>query len=173
MVTTALQMKPLSDQQRDDLRARFPYQLPSQWVGRLASQDGWQAANTMYLNAERKRAASAMRHLMDAVGVDQVRSVDEAMDLVELAFRVFASSDDFSGSIQRQPGGALHVEVERCPVYQALETANWQTVTACPSWYRRRGWLDALGVQATDTLLGEKKWGDAACAFEIDIKHLE
>jgi hypothetical protein len=172
MTTAQPRMKLLSDEQIRVLRSRFPYQLPSEWAARLAAHDGWRAANTIYLNAERKRASSGMRHLMAEVGVDRVRSREEALELFELAFRTFASSDDFTGRIERQPEGALRIEVERCPVYEALEAADWRGVTACPSWYRRRGWLDAMGVQATDSLLGEKKWGDSACVSEIQVQRV-
>lgn len=172
MVATHLSMNSLTEAQIATLRERFPYQLPAEWVGRLAARDGWQAANRSYLQAEQKRSTAAMHHLMDQLGVHQVHSPDEALDLLELAFRVFANSGDFTGTIARLPGGTIRVEVQRCPVYQALEDADWHTVTACPSWYRRRGWLDALGVTATDSLLGEKKWGDIACVSEIQIKQV-
>lgn len=172
MTTAQLNMKSLSEEQIRTLRSRFPYQLPSEWVSRLSAHDGWRAANRIYLNAERKRSTAAMHHLMAEIGIDQVHSREEALDLIELAFRVFTSSDDFAGTIERQGGGVLHMEVQRCPVYEALEAANWQMVTACPSWYRRRGWIEALGVRGTDSLLGEKKWGDPACATEIEIQHV-
>jgi hypothetical protein len=172
MIATRLNMDSLTEGQVAALRQRFPYQLPAEWVGRLAASDGWQAANLQFLEAERKRSTAAMRHLMDELGVERVDSREEALDLMELAFRVFTSNGDFTGTIDRAPDGVLRVEVQRCPVYQALEDAGWRTVTACPSWYRRRGWLDALGVHATDSLLGEKKWGDVACVSEIQIQQV-
>lgn len=173
MTTAArLSMASLTEGQVQSLRERYPYQLPSEWVGRLAARSGWQEANGTYLRAEQKRAMTAMRHLMGELGVESVSTPDEALDLVECAFNVFAESKDFSGTIERLPGAMLRVEVSQCPVYEALESSKWRMVTACPSWYRRRGWLDALGVQATDSLVGEKKWGDAACAAEIQIEHV-
>jgi hypothetical protein len=172
MVATRIGIGSLTEEQIRTLRARFPYHIPAEWVSRLALREGWEAANRAYLTAERKRSAAAMTHLMGELGMDRVHSPDEALDLMELAFRVFASSEDFGGTFERLPNSTMRVEVQRCPVYQALEDANWHTVTACPSWYRRRGWLDALGVVATDSLVGEKKWGDAACAAEIHIERV-
>lgn len=173
MITTAhSNLKPLTDEQVQALRQRFQYQLPTEWVARLAARDGWPQANRTYLNGERKRSGVAMRALMDEVGIERVHSREQAIDLIELAFQVFTGGADFTGTIERKADGLLWVEVQQCPVYEALEAAHWHTVTACPSWYRRRGWLDALSVQATDTLLGEKKWGDAACASEIQIQRI-
>jgi hypothetical protein len=53
-----------------------------------------------------------------------------------------------------------------------MQASGWHSVTACPSTHRRRGWFDALGVDATDTIVGEQKWGDAACATEIEIRQV-
>jgi len=92
-------MRPLTDQLIGALRERFPHQIPNQWVVRLAAQDGWKAKNRVFLDAERRRAFQAMRYLMKVAGVDRVRSREEALDLVELAFRVFAGGDDFTGTI--------------------------------------------------------------------------
>ena len=146
--------------------------MPSRaWVGKLARERGWEEANVTYLAGERKRAAAAMRHLMKEFGVSRVSSEEEATDLLALAFQVFAPADGFFGALERD-GNKLRVEAVDCPIYKALEDANWHTVTACPSWHKRRGWLDALGVKASDTVLREMKWGDPACVTLIEVKRL-
>lgn len=161
----------LAEEQVKDLRKRFPYMPSRRWVGTLARKRGWLEANVTYLEGERKRAAAAMRHLMAELGVSTVTSVEQATALLVLAFQVFAPEDGFFGSIERN-GGTVRVEAVDCPVYRALEESGWLTVTACPSWHRRRGWIDALGVQATDTVLSEMKWGDAACVSLIEVKRV-
>lgn len=169
MVTERLTSKRLTEEQIEALRARFPYQMPDEWVGKIAAREGWREANTTYLAAERKRSAAAMQHLMAELGVDHARSREQALDLIEIAFEVFACGDDFDGTITRD-GDKLRIEVRHCPVFEAIEASDWHGVTACPSAHRRRGWFDALGVTGTDTLLGEQKWGDAACAAELEIQ---
>lgn len=151
------------------LRERFPYMPSRAWVGELARKRGWQEANTTYLNGERKRAAAAMRHLMQELGVSRVSSPEEAIDLLTIAFQVFAPDQGLLLSLERD-GNQLTVESVNCPVFKALEDAGWHTVTACPSWHKRRGWLDALGVGANDTVLREMKWGDPACRCVIEIR---
>lgn len=162
----------LTDAQVRELRERHPYELPRSWVTALARDRGWRDANVIYLEGERKRSAATMRHLMSEPGVKRVHSTEEARDFIELAFEVFAPDDGFSGTLERRRDGTLRVEVADCPIYEALEAAHWLTVTACPSWHRRRGWLDALGVRATGTVLGKKKWGDPACLTVIDIRRV-
>ena len=48
--------------------------------------------NVAYLEAEKHRAAAAMRDLIREMGVERVRSREEALDLVALACEVFAPS---------------------------------------------------------------------------------
>lgn len=161
----------LSEEQVKDLRKRFPYMPSRRWVGTLAQKRGWLVANVTYLEGERKRAAAAMRHLMAELGVSTVTSVEQAAELLVLAFQVFAPENGFFGALERD-GGRVRVEAVDCPVYRALEESGWHTVTACPSWHRRRGWIDALGVEASDTVLREMKWGDAACISLIEVKRV-
>jgi hypothetical protein len=133
MVASRFDMNSLTEEQIAALYERYAYQLPARWVSRLAACDGWQAANLSHLGAEQKRSAAAMHHLMDELGIQRVHSSGKALDLMGLAFRVFASSGDFTGTIERSPEGVLHVEIPCCPVYQTLEDPDWRTVTACPS----------------------------------------
>lgn len=154
------------------LRKRYPYALDSSWVGRLARERGWQEANALYLRSERKRSAAAMRDLMRETGVESVRSPGEALDLIALACEVFAPDGGFTGVVTRTSDTTLLIASPRCPVYSEIEAREWLGVTACPSWHRRRGWLDALRVQASDSVLQEKKWGDAACVAAIEVGQL-
>lgn len=169
MVTGRLTSNQLTEEQIEVLRARFPYQMSAEWVGKIAAREGWREANTAYLAAERKRAAAAMQRLMGELGVDHARSREQALDLIEIAFEVFACREDFDGTITRD-GDRLRIEVRRCPVFEAMEASSWHGVTACPSAHRRRGWFDALGVTGSDTLLQEQKWGDPSCSAELEIQ---
>ncbi len=110
MVTERLTSKRLTEERIEAMRARFPYQMPVEWVGKIASREGWREANSAYLAAERKRSAAAMQHLMSELGVDHPRSRAEALDLIEIAFEVFACGDDFDGTITRD-GDKLLIEV--------------------------------------------------------------
>lgn len=165
---TSAQYK-LTNEATARLREQFPYMPSRAWVGELARKRGWQEANRTYLNGERKRAKAAMHHLMQELGVTHVSSTEQAVDLLTVAFQVFAPDEGMSLSLERE-GNRLTVESVDCPVFGALEESGWHTVTACPSWHKRRGWLDALGVGASDTVLREMKWGDPACRCVIEIR---
>jgi hypothetical protein len=167
MVTASLS---LTAEQVQALRERHPYAADLSWLPDTVRADGWLTANVQFLEQERKRSAAAMLDLMGVLGVQHVASVEQAVDLLELALTVFAPPAGFSGTVTRDGPGTIRIENAECPVYRAFEDANWHTVTACPSWHRRRGWIEALGVRASDSVVGEKKWGDAACCSIIDVR---
>jgi hypothetical protein len=132
--------------------------------------DGWLEVNRRYLQEERQRGERSMRALMTVLGVDSVQSVDDGLDLIELAVRVFTPPDGYKGTTVRTGTNEIRIVNPYCPIYRAIEERNWRGVTACPSWHLRRGWLDALDVDATDSVIGEKKWGDPACAAVIRVE---
>lgn len=151
------------------LRERHPYAADLSWLDDTLREEGWLGANTRYLEDERRRSAEAMRDLMQELGVERVESAEQAIELIACAAEVFAPPSGFSGRVVRVSPTSLRIANAECPVYQALEDSGWHSVTACPSWHRRRGWIDALGVRASDTVIAEKKWGDAACVAVIDV----
>lgn len=160
----------LTPEQVRRLRKHYPFEPDVSWIPDVVRDEGWLAANVRYLERERERSAAAMRDLMREVRVERVRSTNEVLDLIALAVEVFAPEKGFAGTASRKSDRALQISNPRCPVYQAIEDANWHGVTACPSWHRRRGWLDALGVVATDSVTAEKKWGDPTCATIIEVR---
>lgn len=162
----------LSPEQVAALRERHPYQADLSYVSEVVEHQGWLDANTTYLETERARSEAAMRDLMREAGGERVRSAQDAYELIALAYQVFSPAEGFSGSITMRPDGAMQITVSDCPVFRALEESGWFSVTSCPSWHRRRGWLDALGVDATDSVLSDKKWGTPACVCVIDVERV-
>jgi len=132
--------------------------------------DGWLEANRHYLQEQRQLGERSMRALMERLGVSSIQSAGEALDLIELALHVFSPAEGYRGATGRKGANKLWIVNPYCPIFSALEEHNWRGVTACPSWYIRRGWLDALGVDATDFVVTEKKWGHRTCTAVINIE---
>jgi hypothetical protein len=131
--------------------------------------DGWLTVNRRFLEEQRALGERSMRELMDTLGITEVETAEEALDLVNFAVHVFTPGEGYQGSTVRMSSSELRIINPYCPIYAAMEERNWRGVTACPSWHMRRGWLDALNVEATDSVVAEKKWGDPACAAVIRV----
>ena len=159
----------LSVEATRELRARHPYAPDQTWVPEVVRSAGWEAANIRYLQGERARSVLAMRDLLGALGIERPRTPEEAVDLIALAMEVFAPDEGFGGTVTRMAPAELRMANPVCPTYALIEQQGWLGVTACPSWHRRRGWIDALGVEATDSVLREKKWGDLACVCVLSV----
>jgi hypothetical protein len=110
-----------------------------------------------------------MGDLLSVLGIHGPRDPAEAIDLIELAFEVFAPETGFGGSLRRDPGNTLYLQNAHCPTNELMESQVGLGVTACASWHRRRGWLDALHVEASDSVYSEKRWGAPACSAVLRI----
>ena len=72
--------------------------------------------------------------------------------------------------MRRDPGHRLYVQNAECPTNALMEAQGGFGVTACASWHRRRGWLDALHVEATDSVYSEQRWGSPACSALLHVQ---
>jgi hypothetical protein len=159
----------LSPAERDALRREFSEVEPTAWVSDLARRRRWEDANIAFLRHERERGAHEMTDLMHALDAHRPISPVAAADLVAAAVELYAGAGDSDCSVERLDAECLRIAVGNCPVYRRLEQNHWRGVTACGSWHRRRGWYDAMGIYASDSILGESKWGDQACEALIDF----
>lgn len=159
----------LSTEQVHTLHTRHPIAPDQSWIPEVVRAQGWEVANVRYLEGERLRYAEAMRDLLADLGIAGPSDPGEALDLVSLAFEVFAPEEGFGGSLTRGPDNELRILNPRCPTHELMEAQGWLGVTACASWHRRRGWLDALGVDASDSVLAEKRWSSPVCAAMLRI----
>ena len=163
-------MRTLSEQQSQILRDRHPYWPDYAAITEVAHTAGWEEANRRYLKGERDRAVAPMRDLMDLLGIAAPVDPATALDLIELASRVFTPEGEFSGTIEREGLNRLRVTCQPCPGFLRLEEQNWLGVTACSSWHRRHGWYDAMGIVAQDFVEADMGLGDPACVAVIEVE---
>lgn len=160
----------VSREKKGSLRAEFSAVDDTDWVLRLAREKGWERANRSYLEAMRRRGAEEMASLMDAAGVGNRPSLDEAVQLLEMALSLWAPRVNIKRLHAAEGEAHLQVRVIDCPTYQQIESSCWRGVTACSSWHHRQGWYDALGIAAEDTLVREMKWGYGACVVRVKLR---
>lgn len=154
------------------LRAAHPYEEDPGWLAEVVRTGGRLAGNLRFLQRERERSAEAMGDLMREVGVRRVTSCHDALELIRLACVVFAPESGFRGTARFESECQLRITNGECRASQPRAAGQRMGVTACPSWHRRRGWIDALGVAATDTVLKDAEWGYPACAAMVQVQRL-
>ena len=168
MIMTAIAV--LSEETKKALRDKFAAANDTRWVVHLATEEGWKQANRRYLEAMRQRGAEEMVALMEAEGIERPASLDEAIELLEVALGLWAAGTTVKRMQHHRKGEAvLEIRVPNCPIHAQLEKTGWQGVTACGNWHRRSGWYQSLRLLAEDTLLREKKWGYGACVARVKL----
>jgi hypothetical protein len=159
----------LAEDEIETLRQEFQLSEPTLWANDLARRRRWQDANEAFLKHERERGKKDMEHLMAATGVEKPVGPETAADLVTAAYELYLPGGE-GVTVERLSADCLRVAIRNCPVFQRIEKSNWRGVTACGSWHRRHGWYEAMGIFATDSIIGESKWGDEACEALIDFE---
>ncbi|GAB4329385.1 MAG: hypothetical protein Kow0010_13750 [Dehalococcoidia bacterium] len=157
----------LSPDTARDLRQRYPYERDEAWVLESAREDGWVTANRRFLQWHRQRGAEEMAALMRALHIERVTTAAQAAALLRLAYEVFMPPESFKGEVMRVGNDRVRIVVGTCPMFEKIQRSSWRGVTACGSWHHRRGWYDAMGVDAEDTVIAEQKWGEPSCVAEV------
>ena len=165
----ATSLTTLTPELKDDLRRRFSSTDDLRWVEELAARRGWEEANRSYLESMRERGFQEMSAVMEAAGVGGAVSREDAFQLVEAVLAVYLPEARATRTVDDAGDPVLAIEVQECPTFARIEQSGWHGVTACGSWHRRQGWYQALGMSVVDTVVGEKKWGDVACATLVKI----
>lgn len=138
-------------QEFEDLRRRFEPRAMGPDDAKRAYQLGWSRAQDAYLARERERAHEGMTALMARRGRAAPVDLDDAYDLLELAFRTFNVDGTDPGVTHRdEDGGALVLSVIGCPTQPEPRARAICSERVCPYWHRRQGWIEALGLTATD-----------------------
>lgn len=153
-----------------ELRREFPYQQDEDWVSDVAAASGWPEANRRFLRWHHDRGEAEMRALMDTLAVRGVGRSDVAGSLLRLAYAIFMPHDHFRGNIEALDDDRVRVVVRQCPMFEKLMDADGHGPTACGSWHHRRGWFDAMGIEADDSVYAEQTWGEPACVTEITFR---
>lgn len=159
----------LTPETRERLRAEHPWEQDERWVYQVARQASWTEANRRYLQAQQGRGHEEMKALLEALGIQRVDSPRQAAELIAAGYELFMPLGRFRGQVTPLTERTLLIRVEQCPTFSKFEETGWHGVTACGSWHRRRGWYEAMGVEARDGVVAEKKWGDPACAAHVEL----
>lgn len=160
-------MLKLAPEVKTALRRRFMETEGTRWVTELAARRGWEEANRRYLESKRAQGVREMAALMQDLGITGPVSRDDAFDLLETAVAIYLPEAVVRRTVADDGQVDLQIVVRECPTYACIERSAWHGVTVCDSWHRRQGWYQAMGVDAMDTIVGEKKWGDVACAAQV------
>ena len=158
-------------QEFEDLRRRFAPRAMGPDDAKRAYQLGWSRAQDAYLTRERERARVGMTELMARRGQAAPVELDDAYHLLELAFRTFNAGGVEPGVTHRdEGGGALVLSVIGCPTQAEPRAQAICSERVCPYWHRRQGWIEAMGLTATDRRDPSAAGGAGGCTSVVALR---
>jgi hypothetical protein len=138
------------------------------WPVALARNQGWQVANAAYLAAQRQWGVNEMQALLRALDLepplDPAMTREVLLAAIELYFHTSRTDADVTVEDNR-----LRIDISRCPVFERFTDFRWGGLTACGCFARRRGWYQAMGIEADEELVTLRKWGDPVCELVIRL----
>ena len=138
------------------------------WPVVLARSQGWQVANAAYQAAQRQWGSGEMRALLRALALepplDRALAREVILSAIELFFHT--SRTDADVTIEDQD---LRIDICRCPVFERFTDPRWGGLSACGCFARRRGWYQAMEMNADEELVTLRKWGDPVCEMIVRL----
>lgn len=129
---------------------------------------GWDVANRMNLQVGKAVGHVEMQRLLNSLGLDKARNVDEFTMLLTLAMETFITKDYFDyGYEPAQQGLAIGV-IRQCYANTKLRSIGAQKEYVCGCFGLRTGWYQAMGVEVKENLIKCLKDGDDRCEILIE-----
>jgi hypothetical protein len=140
----------LSDEQEKELLRRCWYSHDARWYMAVAQEFGVEAANRLNKRACRALGEAEMRRLVKALGIAGPTTVQELVQVIEAAFRLFVPPPLMELEIRVVDDRSWEGWMKRCFIYDNIKKAGIGSFYICAALDRIQGWHDALGLLLTD-----------------------
>jgi hypothetical protein len=136
----------LSDEREKELIRKCWYTHDARWFMSVAQEFGLEAANRLNKRVCRALGEAEMRRLLKAVGVARPTTVQELVQVIETAFRIFAPSPLTELEIRVVDDRSYEASMKHCFIHANITKAGIGASYVCAAFDRVQGWHDALGV---------------------------
>lgn len=159
----------LAPEDSERLQKRFSRHDDEAFLSRVAIDEGWDEAVNRYYRWQRIRGRLEMEGLMATLRVSRGMSAACAASLFVLAYQVFMPAETYLEAAER-------VWDDEARVVAAYNTAGaappsaWSSVIASATWHRRKGWYEAMGVDAIEALPEGPEFVDPALIAEVTFR---
>jgi hypothetical protein len=140
----------LSDEKEKELLRSCWYSHDARWYMAVAQEFGVEAANRLNRQVCRALGKAEMRRLVKALGIAGPRTVQELVQVVEAAFRLFAPPPLTQLEIRVVDDHSYEALMKRCFIHDNITKAKIASFYVCAAPYRIQGWHEALGLPLAD-----------------------
>lgn len=136
----------LSPEEREGLIRNCWYSHDARWFNAVAQEFGLEAANRLNRRVCRALGEAEMRRLIRALSIAHPTTVQELVDVMELAFGVFAPPPLAELEIRAIDDHSYEGWMKRCFIHDNVTKAGIARAYVCAAQDRIQGWHDALGL---------------------------
>jgi hypothetical protein len=141
----------------------------ARWQIAVFQEFGWEKGNKINQAIAREMGKVAMYRLMKALGVSQVKNVEELEAVCLAAMGLYYPPPAFVYHFERLSNTSFLGVMEKCGIYENVKKAGVSDAYECGCFAMRSGWYEALGMEVEEELLKCLKWGDNACEIVIRV----
>ncbi len=140
----------LSPEEREGLIRSCWYSHDARWFNAVAQEFGLEAANRLNKKACRALGEAEMRRLIKALNIAKPTTVEELVQVIEVAFRVFAPPPLTQLEIRIVDEHSYEGWIKRCYIHENVTKAGIGPLYDCAAGDRIQGWHNALGLPLTE-----------------------
>jgi hypothetical protein len=135
----------------------------ARWQMAVFQEAGWEKGNNLNQSVARDMGKVMMYRLMKALGISQIKNLEELEAVCLAAMRLYYPSPAFVYHFERLSDTSILGVIERCGIYENVKNAGVSDAYECGCFALHSGWYEALGVEVEEEPLKCLKWGDKAC----------
>jgi hypothetical protein len=136
----------LSDEKEKELLRACWYSHDARWYMAVVQEFGMEAANRLNRRACHALGQAEMRRLVKALGIAAPKTVQELVQIVELAFRLFAPPPLAQLEIRVVDDHSYETWMKKCFIHENVTKAGTAPFYICAAHDRIQGWHEALGL---------------------------
>jgi hypothetical protein len=136
----------LSPEEREALIRSCWYSHDARWFNAVAQEFDLETANRLNKRVCRALGQAEMRRLIRALGIVKPTTVHELVQVVEVAFSVFAPPPLAQLEIRAVDDRSYQAWMKQCFIHDNVTKAGIGRYYVCAAHDRVQGWHDALGL---------------------------
>jgi hypothetical protein len=159
----------VTDEQRIEILRKNWMSHEARWQMTVFEVLGWEKGNNLNETVIREMGKVMMYRLMNALGISQVRNVEELEAICSAAMDLYYPFPAFVYHFECLSDTSLLGVIEKCGIYENVKKAGVSDFYECGCFAMRSGWYDALGIEAEEELQSCLRRGDKGCEIVLRV----
>ena len=159
----------ITNQQRIEILRKNWMSHEARWQMAVFQEFGWEKGNKLNQAVAREMGKVLMYRLMKALGISQVKNVEELQAICSAAMSLYYPPPTFIYHFERLSNMSFLGVMEKCGIHENVKKAGVADVYECGCFTMRSGWYEALGMEVEEELAKCLRNGDKACEIVIRV----